>query len=107
MNDANQEFGLQSKQFGALLIINHFLERLKLSNLLKNAINCNDNSHKIEWHEEWEKEKSRSTQKRKSLEKWRIVESHIPSAEGFREHPHLPRISGMSFPDHGSYFGSF
>jgi len=48
MNDANQEFGLQSKQFGALLIIDYFLERLKLSNLLKNAINCNDNSHKID-----------------------------------------------------------
>jgi transposase len=48
MNDAKQEFGLQSKQFGALLIIDHFLERLKLSNLLKNAINCSDNSHKID-----------------------------------------------------------
>lgn len=48
MNDAKQDFGLQSKQFGALLIIDHFLERLKLSNLLKNAINCSDNSHKID-----------------------------------------------------------
>jgi hypothetical protein len=48
MNDAKQDFELQSKQFGALLIIDHFLERLKLSNLLKNAINCSDNIHKIE-----------------------------------------------------------
>ena len=48
MNDTKQEFELQSKQFGALPIIDHFLERLKLSNLLKNAIDGNDNSHKIE-----------------------------------------------------------
>jgi len=37
MNDAKQDFELQSKQFGALLIIDHFLERLKLSNLLKSS----------------------------------------------------------------------
>ena len=48
MNQTNQEFELQEKQFGALPIINHFLERLKLSNLLKNVINCSDNGHKIE-----------------------------------------------------------
>ena len=48
MNYAKQDFELQSKQFGALLIIDHYLERLKLPNLLKNAINCSDNSHKID-----------------------------------------------------------
>ncbi|MFO8050397.1 MAG: IS1634 family transposase [Thermoplasmatota archaeon] len=48
MNNINDDFKLQSKQFGALPIIDHFLERLKLSNLLKYAINCNDKSHKIE-----------------------------------------------------------
>ncbi len=48
MNSINDEFKLQSKQFGALPIIDHFLERLKLSNLLKYAISCNDKSHKIE-----------------------------------------------------------
>ena len=48
MNDAKEEFILQSKQFGALPIIDHFLERLKLPNLLKNAFDSNDNSHKVE-----------------------------------------------------------
>jgi transposase len=48
MNDVKEEFKLQSKQFGALPIIDHFLERLELSNFLKIAIGSNDNSHKIE-----------------------------------------------------------
>ena len=50
MNDVKEEFKLQSKQFGALPIIDHFLERLELPDLLKNAIGCNGNSHKIEPH---------------------------------------------------------
>ena len=41
-------------------------------------------NHKIQWDEEWEKEKSRSTRKQKKIEKWRVVESPLPSAEGFR-----------------------
>lgn len=48
MNGLKEEFKLQSKLFGSLPIIDHYLERLKLSKLLKNAIDCNDNSHKIE-----------------------------------------------------------
>lgn len=40
--------------------------------------------NKFEWHEKWEKYKSRSTREQKNIEKWRVVESPTPSAEGFR-----------------------